>query len=536
MPTRRFAIVHIFSLASLDKSALSAHAMGCSANTGSCDWEGGPSPRGPASGNNPYDDGFYYAPPMSAQEIARGTVPFDEISERLKATLDEHGAAVVSGVIPTEEELMEFESDFAKDLQDLIDTESLETAPQEVRDAYERFLVEGLRAFPQRTAEKNLTAAAGFALYRCLAHGRFAWRVRRHPRVHQVFRTLYPGEDSDLVTSLDVPFFSPGGAATRTSKFSAHVDQNANDVRPGLADCEIYQGVLYIWPALGRSPMLEAGDRVESVPEAFIPKHKKDEPVAAGTQGIVKRVEGERIWVHWCGESSEHWSSPVELRIVEKGPESPGEVVTASTTVVWPGSHRSAWPQMMKDRSFQESGREGMHYCEIADMDNKKMARRLAAGWAQFARRCVIPGGGLLLWNSRTVHTGWRGGSRLAQAVCLQPAAYRPEKERISKMRLSAVGLPTVHWACMGMQHDMVLRSRGYFANQPVAARVDASGHVIFPLRSALHPVGLAEDADLEELEEFASVEFQYIGLWTPPDGSAEILEKCVSAEVKAYL
>merc|ERR1712232_1069482 len=146
----------------------------------------------------------------------------------------------------------------------------------EVRDAYGRFLAEGLRAFPQRTAEKNLTAAAGFALYRCLAHGRFAWRVRRHPRVHQVFRTLYPEVDSDLVTSLDVPFFSPGGVATQTSKFSAHVDQNAHDVRPGLANCEIYQGVLYIWPAPGRSPMPEVGDRVESILETFIPKHPSD--------------------------------------------------------------------------------------------------------------------------------------------------------------------------------------------------------------------------------------------------------------------
>jgi len=190
----------------------------------------------------------------------------------------------------------------------------------------------------------------------------------------------------------------------------------------------------------------------------------------------------------------------------------------------------------MKDLSFRRSGREGMHYCEIADMDNESVARSLAARWAQCARRCVIPGGGLLLWNSRTVHTGWRGGSRLAQAVCLQPAAYRPEKERISKMRLSAVGLPTVHWASMGMQHDMVLRSRGYFANQPVAACVDKSGQVILPLRSALHPVGLAGDADLEELEEFVSVQFQYVGLWTPPDGCADVLDKFVSAEVKRYL
>jgi hypothetical protein len=501
-----------------------------------------------ASHNNPFDDGFYFAPPMSADEIARGTVPFDEISDRLKATLDEYGAAVVSGVIPTEEELKEFEDDFAKDLQELIDTEALDRAPKAVRDEYERFLLGGPRAFSQRTAEKHLTAAAGFALFRCLAHGRFAWRVRRHPRVHAVFRTLFASEDSDLVTSMDVPFFSPGGVDTKKSKFSAHVDQNANDVRPGLANCDIYQGVLYIWPTHGdgaavdggpysdRSAKLEVGDRVGCITEAFVPKVAGDRPIAPGTIGTIRRIDGEKVWVQWDGEDVESWSYPAECRVTTKARhECP--VMPASTTVLWPGSHRDVWPQMMKDPSFKSSGEFGMHYCEIAEMQDTSMARRLAAGWAQFARRCVIPGGGLLLWNSRTVHTGWRGGARLAQAVCLQPATHRQEKERIAKMRLASLGLPTVHWASVGMQHDMVLGSRGYLSTQPVSAEVDeASGQVVFPLRSALRPVGLAQKADLEELEEFAHVEFEYIGLWTPTPGSAKILDKSVTEDVKPYL
>ena len=37
-------------------------------------------------------------------------------------------------------------------------------------------------------------------------------------------------------------------AATENS-FSAHVDQNPEDLRPHLGEREIFQGVFYMWPA-----------------------------------------------------------------------------------------------------------------------------------------------------------------------------------------------------------------------------------------------------------------------------------------------
>merc|ERR1719356_1239197 len=126
----------------------------------------------------------------------------------------------------------------------------------------------------------------------------------------------------------------------------------------------------------------------------------------------------------------------------------------------------------MEDMSFRRSGQGGLHYCEIAEMAHGASVRALMKDWQQKARRIVAPPGSLLLWNSRTVHTGWRGGPRLAQTVCLEPATRRSEAERLSKLRLAALGLPACHWASAGMQHDMCLNAPGVFAEDRVPPQV----------------------------------------------------------------
>merc|ERR1712217_900298 len=100
-----------------------------------------------------------------------------------------------------------------------------------------------------------------------------------------------------------------------------------------------------------------------------------------------------------------------------------------------------------------------------------KQKRALAAGWASAARRVPVPAGALLLWNSRTIHTGWKAGPRLAQPVCFEPIERRSAKERISKLRLCSLGLPSVHWAGTAMQHDMALWDAGVLSDEKVAAK-----------------------------------------------------------------
>jgi len=419
--------------------------------------------------DNPLSSGKYSAPEiMSDDELEAISVPFGD-SQRLKAIMDLHGVAVVTGVCD-KVELEELQTAFHEDLLSLVDSDLVVTAPPSVQQAFKAFTEHGPRAFPSQTADL-LTASAGFCLTRCLSQGSFAWRVRGHPRVHAAFGALFPKE-GPLVTSLDATFFTPDGQSEATvNGFSAHVDQNQHDVRTQLADCPIYQGVLYVWPAAAPS---------------------------------------------------------------------------SSTTVVWPGSHRTVWPRMMKDQGFEAPGRAGEHYSEIAMMHDKAQAYELAAGWASHARRVPVPGGGLLLWNSRTVHTGWRGGSRLAQTVCLEPASRRPQQERKAKLRLAALGLPSTHWASVGMQHDMCLQDPGYPGSTATGAAAEAGGTQatpsagVLPLRAALRPWALKEEADLGALRELVEVEFGHCGMWSQPSSRSEadalLLEASVTEEAKMFL
>uniref|UniRef100_A0A7S2NC27 Phytanoyl-CoA dioxygenase n=1 Tax=Zooxanthella nutricula TaxID=1333877 RepID=A0A7S2NC27_9DINO len=415
------------------------------------------------AGNDPYKTHTYSVPVQTEWEANATHVPLDEVlqkgSPRLKDVLDKYGFAVVTGVVPFQEQ-QAFEDDFKDDLLDLVDKEALSTGPEAAKYAHERLLKEGPRAFPIRTAETYLTEGAGFVLKRALMHGRFAWRARRHPNVAAVFGTLFP-EEEKLVTSVDVTFFTPkGGQISKTNSFSAHVDQNKHDVRDGLSDSETYQGVLYIWPA---------------------------------------------------GEGT-------------------------STTVLWPGSHHDRWDTMMEDERFKDSGKYGIHYCEIRAMYNQARGTQLAAGWAEHARRVVVPAGGLLLWNSRTLHTGWRGGPRLAQTVCLEPASRRKETARLAKLRLAALGLPSTHWAQLGMQHDMVLGYGGVFAKDRAPASAPFMfGRPLLPLLPALRPQGLADGADEGRLEKLVEVEYSTLGTWAFP-GSAALLEASVRDTIKEHL
>ena len=66
------------------------------------------------------------------------------------------------------------------------------------------------------------------------------------------------------------------------------------------------------------------------------------------------------------------------------------------------------------------------------------------------------PAGSLFLWDSRILHQGWVSGARLAQTVCWQPRSFRDAAARDRKLRLAALGLPSTHWATLGLAHPGV--------------------------------------------------------------------------------
>uniref|UniRef100_A0A7S1RF61 Phytanoyl-CoA dioxygenase n=1 Tax=Alexandrium catenella TaxID=2925 RepID=A0A7S1RF61_ALECA len=157
----------------------------------------------------------------------------------------------------------------------------------------------------------------------------------------------------------------------------------------------------------------------------------------------------------------------------------------ASTTVVLPGSHRTAYPAIMADPSAVERGRKGAHCTRLSVLANTQLASALQDSWLRGAGRVPVPRGGLFLWSSRTLHQGWSGGPRLAQPVCWEPAGRRDDATLDRKMRLAALGLPSTHWASLGIPHTLV-------APRPCSATAPCEqGKVALPLRASIQPASL---------------------------------------------
>lgn len=170
----------------------------------------------------------------------------------------------------------------------------------------------------------------------------------------------------------------------------------------------------------------------------------------------------------------------------------------ASTTVVWPGSHCATYDVVMADAKVQSNGKKGCHFTQIAKTADLHTSKQLLDGWRQHCKRVPVQAGALLLFNSKTIHQGWRGGPRLAQPVCWEPVSRRDEQALMRKMRLAALGLPSTHWASLGLPHNpswTSIRSRA----APTQAQLQKDG-VALPLKSSLRPVTLVDSADFDAL------------------------------------
>ncbi|CAE7555781.1 Henmt1, partial [Symbiodinium pilosum] len=94
----------------------------------------------------------------------------------------------------------------------------------------------------------------------------------------------------------------------------------------------------------------------------------------------------------------------------------PSESESSSTTVVWPGSHKAPYDQLMQDPSAYSNGkRKSGQSVRLNQLQNPALQAELLAAAQKGCRRMPCPAGSLLLWDSRVIHQGWRGGPRLAQ-------------------------------------------------------------------------------------------------------------------------
>eukprot|EP01062_Namystynia_karyoxenos_P004251 TRINITY_DN114_c1_g1_i1.p1 TRINITY_DN114_c1_g1~~TRINITY_DN114_c1_g1_i1.p1 ORF type:complete len:445 (+),score=124.00 TRINITY_DN114_c1_g1_i1:72-1337(+) len=160
-------------------------------------------------------------------------------------------------------------------------------------------------------------------------------------------------------------------------------------------------------------------------------------------------------WLH-CDQNSatgENWHMVQGVLYVW-----PSEGSDRSTTVIWPGSHKpQVFDRLMRDPCAVAKGASAdPHYVQINHTADRELLERAVAG----ARRVPCPAGSLLLWNSRTVHQGWRGGPRLAMPICWEPRERRDADTLRRKLWMAAAGAPSTHSGSEGRVHPLLLRAQ----------------------------------------------------------------------------
>eukprot|EP00759_Apiculatamorpha_spiralis_P026067 PhF_6_TR29239/c0_g1_i1/m.42796 len=116
-----------------------------------------------------------------------------------------------------------------------------------------------------------------------------------------------------------------------------------------------------------------------------------------------------------------------------------------SSTVVMPRSHL-LHEEIMGQFTDQKMMENVGHYIPVS-----KPYRDL---FRNQARRVPVRRGSMVLWSSKTIHDGWNNGPRLAVPVSFEPVERRTKSVKEGKTRLVAKGIPTTHWASLGIQHD----------------------------------------------------------------------------------
>lgn len=200
----------------------------------------------------------------------------------------------------------------------------------------------------------------------------------------------------------------------------------------------------------------------------------------------------------------------------------------ASTTVVLPGSHRTLYDALMQDPTMVARGRKGDHFTQLSKASNSGLVSSLQDQWWADAARVPVPRGGLFLWSSKTMHQGWSGGPRLAQPVCWEPVGRRDESALDRKLRLAALGLPSTHWASLGIPHTLV-------APEPSAPSEawQQGGRIWLPARACIHPASLREGFSVAEM--FRTLAGCSWDARLPAD-LRKLLEECLVDEVRAAL
>lgn len=406
-------------------------------------------------------------PHMEAELVDAITVPFDNIEADLQRVLDEHGAAIVTDIL-TQKQCQDMECYFADDLSALIDWKAVQKGTDVDTEARRVSNNKDANKWHNRVRDLPMgTQKLLGEMDRCQFRGLPHGRFAWEARRHERVRRVY-----EVLHNTDDLVSSCDNSFFAPSTHTAKKpDFNTNWPH---VDHNIHDGSIF-----------DANDVPISQWDVY--------------QGV--------LYV---------WGS---------------NVPRASTTVVWCGSHKGVYDQMMAAQQCND------HFCSMVKNVTPDVSINLNSLWRKKARRVPVAAGSLFLWNSRTVHQGWSDGPRLAQPVCWEPTNRRSEDlyhgriARDNKMRMAALGLPSTHWASLGLPHkDKFVRTE---LSESTPASSSKEKGVALPLKASLRPVTLAPGVDLQEMWD----------LFATPDWKAPLpenlklrLERSIDVDIAACL
>ena len=177
-----------------------------------------------------------------------------------------------------------------------------------------------------------------------------------------------------------------------------------------------------------------------------------------------------------------------------------------STTVVWPKSHKTEYAKLMEALPSST----GKHGLNITNINNADIQEDFMKRWLNGARRVQVPAGGLIIFNSRTIHQGYSSGYRLAQPISWAPKVCRSDVALKQKLQTMHMGIATTHWAELGIHHVVS------FKKNPKPKGDSDHNKCVFPMKpipsvAIKHVVPNPKNASLQDLQN--SVKPEYIDL-----------------------
>lgn len=178
-----------------------------------------------------------------------------------------------------------------------------------------------------------------------------------------------------------------------------------------------------------------------------------------------------------------------------------------STTVVWPKSANTDYEKLLGSIPTAFGEGHGLYIDRIQDNTTRA---NLMNKWYKNARRIQVPAGGLIIFNSKSIHQGYPSGYRLAQAISWAPKANRSEDAYKRKLQAVHMEIATTHWAELGIHHG------ASFKRNPKPKSDKDHQKCIFPMKplqskAAKHKVPAPKKASLQDLMDSIKDEYRDI-------------------------